>query len=145
MVKYYWEIVEFDGTVTQIPPEAHDVIQRRWDNNQAIHTTNHSIPANQIKKFRITDKPYGEQPLLEAAAQAFRQPVYHEDAVVARWVKRSVPQQMYNRRYAGIPAYRSLGENNGMIMMAFRVPVHLIDVAQQTECTEDEVHKLDKN
>lgn len=140
---FYWEIIEHDGTVTDIPPDSVEVVRRRWKNNEPINLATTSIPANQIKKFQLTGRPYGQQPLLEAAAQAFKDPMYNPDGtVIVQWVKKHVPQREYTKHYGAIPSYRRLDEDRGMIVVAFRLPVHLIDTAKLDYCTPDEVQQL---
>ena len=138
-MEFFWEIVEHDGTITKIPPDKVEVVQRRWDNKEPIHATTRSIPASQIKKFRITGEPYSSQPLLEEAARAFNEPIETEDGIQVKWVKKFVPQQS---KLLATPSYRSLGQENGMTVVAFRLPVHLIDLNKVTVCTDDEVNSL---
>lgn len=142
MSEFYWKIVEFDGTETLIPPVAVEVVKRRWDNKEPIHTTNSSIPANQIKKFEPTDKIYGQQRMVEAQAQAFREPMLVNGNIQAKWVKRSVPQQLYRRRYEGIPGYRSIGSFNGLITIAWKQPIHTINHETMEELTNEELKQL---
>lgn len=139
---YYWEIIQFDGTRTEIPPEAVPVVKRRWENGQPIHTTNESIPANQIKTFRKTAKPYGQQPLLEAVAAAFDDPVITEDgSIKARWVKKTVSQAEW-KKLGGTGAYRKLADDGGLIVVGFMLPVHQIDLQIVDYCTEQEIQQL---
>ena len=144
---YYWELVQYDGTRIEVPPEAVPVVQRRWDNGEPIHTSDMTIPANQIKFFRKTSKRHSAQPLLEAAAQAFNEPVIDEatNSIKARWVKKHVPQREYTKHYAQIPAYRKLGEDSGMIVVAFAQPVHMIDTNKVEYCTEEEIQQLTRS
>lgn len=141
MNEYFWEITQFDGTVTQIPPNAVEVVKRRMANNEPINTTNMVIPANQIRSFRQTDKQYSTTPLLEAASQAFNEPMLSDGGVVVRWVKRCVTNDNYNKHYSKIPAYRRINELNGMTVVAFKLPVHLIS-SELAYCTDEEINKL---
>lgn len=152
--QYYWELVQFDGTVTPIPPTAVKMVKRRWDNGDPIHTSAGSVPASTIKSFRQTDKLFNSQPLIEDVARAFNEPIIEkrvgangieEEVVIVRWVKKNVTQDRYNRYYSNIPGYKSLGEENGMVVMAFRQPIHQINHELQQECTESEVEKLTHN
>lgn len=144
MGNYYWRITEFDGTETDIPPTAVEQVKRRWDNGQAIHTSNASIPANQIKSFRPTDKVEGQQLLLEEASRAFREPLFNTDgSAAARWVKRRVPLQLYNRRYSGIPAYHTLESDGSMVTMGFRVMVEYFNPETMDYCDANEISRLD--
>lgn len=143
MNEYYWELVTKDDTVYQIPPAVVEVVQRRMGNKDPINLSTASIPFSEIKKFQQTDKPYGQQPLLEAAAQAFREPVYNPDGSMAsRWVKKNVPNQQYTKHYSHIPAYRSLGIENGMVVVAFRLPIHEINMEKVQYCTDNELTSL---
>lgn len=143
--QYYWEIVERDGTVTKIPPHNVAVVQRRWTALQPIHTITRSIPAQQIVSFHITAERYDTVPLLEVVAQAFNDPMYTDSgAVKARWVKQTVPMERWQRYYSASPAYRFLGELNGMAQIAFIKPIHEIDVNSTPYLTDDELQKIDK-
>lgn len=142
-MEYYWELIQHDGTRIEIPPEAVATVKRRWDKGEPIHTSTGSIPANQIKKFQQTDKAFTTTPLLEAAAQAFGEPMFKEDgSVKARWVKKNVTQDRWNRHFAALPSYRQLGEFNGMVTIAFVLPIHQIDATSLSYCTDEEIRSL---
>lgn len=139
---YYWELVLRDDTTVEITPQAVPIVQKRMSNKDAINLKTRSIPYSEIKEFRQTDKPYG-QPLIEAAAQAFKEPIFNEDgSMVVNWVKKSVNQKSYAKQYAGIPAYRKLSEDGGRVMVAFRVAVQDIDISKVSPCTEQEIEQL---
>jgi hypothetical protein len=142
-MEYYWELLQFDGTVTQIPPNAVDTIKRRWDAGEPIHLSIGSIPANQIKAFRLTDKLYNSQPLIEEVAQAFKEPLLSEDgSIKARWVKKHVTNEKWNKHYSAIHSYRHLGAENGMTIIAFKVPTHLIDYSMVQDCDDNDIKRL---
>lgn len=149
MDEYYWEIVERDGTTTRIPPDSVAVVQRRWTEGQPIHTRTRSIPANQIQSFRVTGERYSSVPLIEAAAQAFNDPVQvkldsGEVAVKARWVKLVVPMERWGRYYSQSIGYKLLTEMNGMAVIAFRKAIHDIDPNKTPYLTDDEINTVDK-
>lgn len=132
-MNFYWEIIQFDGTVTEIPPEFVDIVRRKMERNEPISTTNMTIPANQIKTFRQTSKLFGQQNLLEGAAQAFNTPIMTEDkSMEMRFVKKPVTPAEWNKHYSGIPAYEKLPNENGMIMVGFWLPTHQIDLTKVT-------------
>ena len=142
-MQFVWELVQHDGTTIDIPPSAVDVVKRRMESGEPINTSAMVIPANQIKAFRITERRYGQQPLLEAAAQAFNEPMYTDDgAILAKWVKKPVPQRDYAKLYSAVPAYRKLATDGGMVVVAFILPIHEIDLDKVQECTESEVESL---
>ena len=144
--QYYWEIVERDGTVTKIPPKSVAVVQKRLGDGDPIHTRNRSIPARQVVSFRITAERYGDVPLIEAAAQAFKEPLEGADgSVQARWVKQTVPMERWQRFYSAIPSYKLLGEINGMVEIAFVKATHEIDVNKTPYLTAYEVSKVDNS
>jgi hypothetical protein len=145
VMENYWEIVVRDGSTVEIVPSAVGVIRKRWDEGKPIHLPNQTIPAHQIVDFRETAKPYG-QPLLEAAAQAFNEPMENPDgSTIVRWVKKPVTQRDYTKMYSAIPAYRSLGEDRGMVLVAFRLPIHEIDIQKVSYCTDEEIARLEKH
>jgi hypothetical protein len=140
---YWWELITKDGERYEIPPDAVEVVQRRMGNKEVINLSTASIPFSEIKHFRVTAKPFGQQPLLEAAAQAFNEPMLNPDgSMIVRWVKCSVPRRLYDKHYAHIPSYRKLGDDGTAVVIAFRLPIHSIDVNKVTECTENELTDL---
>lgn len=143
---FWWLLVQHDGTQLRIKPQAVDAINKCIAEKKPIKTSTMTIPANQVKSFRITGDKYmgNPQPLIEAVAQAFNQPQLTEDgSVKARWVKKEVPQDQYNRYYAPI-GYRRLKDGGGMTTMAYRLPVHLVDVNQHDYCTVSEIGQLER-
>lgn len=143
MSDFYWELVQHDGTRLEVPPTHVDEIKKRMDSGSIIHTNSMSIPINQIKYLRQTERLYNPRPMLEAAAQAFKEPLYAENgSIKARWVKKDVPQRVYNKKYDAIPAYRKLGSGSGMVTVAFKLPIHQIDHNILQECTDEEVKSL---
>jgi hypothetical protein len=85
----YWEIVVRDGSTVEIVPSAVGVIRKTLGRGQTDTPAqpDHSGTSNR-KDFRETAKPYG-QPLLEAAAQAFDEPMENPDgSTIVRWVKK---------------------------------------------------------
>lgn len=143
MPEYYWELVRRDGTTVDIPPNAVETVQRRWDSKQPIHTTNGSIPYGDIQDFRKTSKLYGQRMLAEQAAQAFDEAIFTEDgSVQARWVKKEVSPHEYQKHYSAIPSYHRLADENEMVWVAFKLAVHDVDLARLQYCTQQEVNKL---
>lgn len=149
--QFYWEIIERDDTVTKIPPDSVQVVQKRLGNGDPIHTRTRSIPASQVRSFRITGERYSVQPLLEAASQAFNEPILTENTgvngtremvVKTRWVKIIVPMDKWYKYYSASPGYKMLGELNGMAELAISKPIHLIDVNKTPYCTDVEITKL---
>lgn len=148
-MKFYWELVQFDDTVSLIPPDSVEVVKRRWADGQPIHLETMSIPANQIKKFTISEKPYSNQKLLEGVAQAFDEPIldkretawgYTDETIRCRWVKKTVTNDKWIRFYSNIPGYKFLREDMGMTVVGFKLPVHMRSAVDN--CSEDEVKIL---
>lgn len=137
MSEFYWELKTYDGQSVEIKPGDVEVVRRRLGNGDAINTTTATIPAKQVVSFAQTDKRYVDQALLDAASQAFREPQLTDDGVVSKWVKKSVTRDKWNRYYSANPAYRKIGEGS-MVEIAFRLPVHQIDVNLVSYCTPDE-------
>lgn len=149
MSEYYWELKYGsykDLKSVMIPPASVDQVKHRWDGGEPIHLTGRaSIPANQIREFEITDKLFTTQPLLESVAQAFNEPIVNEDgSVAARWVKKTVTQDKWNRMLSNIPGYRALDGDNGMMTIAFKLAIHDIDPTKTPYCTEEEVRQLER-
>lgn len=145
MKDVYWELVTKDGeTRIEIPPASVDIVKKRWNAGEPIHTKNYgSIAANTIKYFRPTTKVYGQLPLLEAASQAFGEPIYNDDgSIISRWVTSEVTNMEYAKLYSHVPAYRKLRSDGGLVTVAFLKPVHAIDVNKTPYCTEEEEKML---
>lgn len=144
MNDYYWELIQFDGTRLEVPPDLVDTIKRRMASGEPINTKTMSIPANQIKTFRRSEKRFGGQKILESVAQAFKEPMINEDqSVSSKWVKKYVTNSKYDSYYSKQPSYRRLGSESEMTTIAFKLPVHLI-TEEVEECNNDEVLKLDR-
>lgn len=141
-MNFWWELVTRDDTRIEIPPSAVEVVKRRMSSGEPVHTRTMTIPVNQITKFQITDKPFSDQLLLDSAAQAFNDPVYNDEGdIMVKWVKKTVTQDRWNKFYSPSPGYKHLSDENGMIVTAFRLPIHLID-DKVSYCDDNEVNKL---
>lgn len=144
MTEFYWELIQHDGTRLEIPPSGVESIKRRMDNGQPIHTAHSgSIPSNQIKAFRPTEKPFSDQLLIEEVAQAFDEPIMEGESVQARWVKKHVTQNKWEKFYSP-SGYKILRQENGMVVVGFRVPTHLINPSVTPYCNEQEITLLNK-
>jgi hypothetical protein len=145
IMDFYWELIQKDGTIIEIPPDAVDVVKRRWEQGLPIHTKHQgSIPPSQISAFRPTEKPATSQPLLEEVAQAFNEPVINDDESIAvKWVKKRVTQNKWDKYY-GPTGYKKLGDENGMVTVAFRLPIHQVDPQLLQYCDESEIRQLER-
>ena len=145
-MEYLWELTYGDyrnPKSVMVPPDSVAVVKRRWDAGSPIHTSAGSIPARDIRGFEMSATPHSDQHLLEAASQAFREPEYNEDgSTIVEWVKKVIPQPVYQKRYDGIPAYRILSNVGGLVTIAFRLPVHEINLTKVEQCTDEEVNSL---
>lgn len=147
MSEFYWELVQHDGTRLEIPPGKDvETIKKRMQDGQPINTRSMVVPVNQIKFFRMTDRPFSTQPLLDAAAQAFNEPVLNDDGSIAvKWVKLHATQSKWEKFYAPSPGYKQLPSENGMAVVAFKKPIHEIDVSITPYCSDEEVLLLIKH
>lgn len=139
---FYWELITKDDSVYEIPPQAVDVVKKRMNNHDPINLSSATIPFSEIKAFRASEKPFTTTPLLEAASQAFNEPMLNDDgSIVGKWVKKTVPNRLYTKHHAHVPSYKFLNNDGGMTEIAFFLPVHEINHTL-TECTESEVRQL---
>lgn len=141
-----WLLSLHDGTELKIPPQQVETVQKAIADKKSIPTRVRMILPAEVKSFKMTAERYSPdpRPLLEAVAQAFNEPQYNEDGtVIVRWVKKDVPTEQYNRYYAPI-GYRRLSESSGMTTIAFRLPVHMINVQKHDYCTADEERQLER-
>lgn len=142
-MEYFWELITRDGTRFEVPPNGVQVIKRRMDSHDPINFRTASVPYAQIEHFRVTDKPFTTQRLLDDVAQAFGEEQINEDgSIQTRWVKKTVTQDRWNKYFGANSAYRKLGEENGMVQIGFRLPTHLVDQLATPYCTEEEINKL---
>jgi hypothetical protein len=141
---FYWELEQFDGTTTEIPPQVVDTVKRRLNDKDMINLKTMSIPANQVKSFKQTSKRYTDQLLIEDVARAFDEPILNADgSIVCKWVKKNVTQNEYNKFYSQ-SGYKKIGTDGSMVTVAFRLPVHSVDLNVLEYCTDDEVQQLGK-
>lgn len=140
---YYWTLTLKDGTTLAIPPSAVSVVKRKLEAREPVNTTNQVILYSEIKGFEKSSRRYTAVPLLEEVAQAFREPMVTDDnAIKARWVKKEVTTSEYEKYYSKNGAYRKLGGDSGLVMIAFVVPTHLIDTNRMDYVTKEEERKL---
>lgn len=143
-MNHYWELTLRDGTKVQIPPEGVEVVQRRWDQGRPISTRRQVIPPNQIVSFEQTSRVKTDVPLIEAAAQAFKEPmeeeVNGEIVIQARWVKKQVTQREWEKFYSA-SGYKRLPDEGGMVVVAFRLPTHQID-SKVSYCSDSDIKVL---
>lgn len=166
-MEFYWQLKygpRDELKTLYIPPDKVVSVQHKWDNGLPIHTTTGSIPPSQIKEFSPSDKPFGQQALLESGARAFHEPIYKilpekqrfqrqggdvieisYEVIEAKWVKQVTTTDKWGRYYSAIPAYHLLEEANGMAVMAFQLGTHDIDPMKTPECSQDEVKKLTRS
>lgn len=142
MNDYYWEIIRKDEPPVYIPPDKVEQVNKLWKAKEPIPTTNETVQPYTIIAFRISAKRYFRTPLLEEAAQAFNSPVLTDEGIQARWVKRLVPRRMYDKHYGSIPGYHMLSEQNGLVFVAYRLPVHLINLGEVEYCSQHEIERL---
>jgi len=143
MKDYYWEIETFDGTIVEIAPKNVDKVKQHLEDQTPIHTTNLSIPANQVKAFRRTERLFKPINLIKAVNDTFFKPELTPDgSIKASWVKKYMPKQIYERKFANIPAYKLLSINGGLALVAFKLAEYQIDLDKVELCTVEEVNKL---
>lgn len=145
-MEFYWELKYGDYKdlrSVMIPPASVVTVKKRWDSQEPIHLSSGSIPANQIRSFEITDRPFNPVPMIEEVSQVFKEPMYNDDGEVrARWVKQIVTKNKWDKHYSSIPSYKLLDDNGNMATIAFVKAIHDINPAVTPYCTGDEVKRL---
>lgn len=146
-MEYYWELIQRDGTRTEVPPAFAETITKRIANKQPIILKTAVIPSDQVQQFRITDKPFTTQKLLEDVSQAFKEPMLEtkneEEFIICRWVKRKVSSDKWNKYYSQSPGYYKIADDNGMVMLGVFLPVHQIDQTIFEYCSKQEEDMLE--
>lgn len=145
-MEFYWKL-EYgdykDLKSIMIPPASVEAVKRRWEQGQPINLSQGSIPPSQIRSFEMSDKPFSSQPMLTAgAAQAFHEPIITADGVEARWVKKSVTKNSWEKRYSQINGYKLLGDDGNMAVVAFKLATHDVNPGVTPYCTEAEIKML---
>lgn len=139
---FEWELVTKDGRSFTVPSDKAAIVKRRWDAKEPIHFTNESINYYEIERFNKTGKTPTTVPLLAQAARAFDEPMFHDEAVKWEWVKMPVSQRDYSKRYSLSPGYKRLDAENGMVVVAFKQPIHQIDPYKTQICSQEEITRL---
>lgn len=144
MTEYYWELILKDNSRYEVPPTALELVQRKMKAHDAISLRTATVPYSEIQVFRQTDKVFNSQPLLEDVARAFDEPLIDSEtsAVRSRWVKKKVTKRKWDSFYSSSPGYRHLDNDDGMVTVAFKLPVHQIDVNTTPYLSVDELDKL---
>jgi hypothetical protein len=143
-MEYYWELLRKDGTRVEIAPSVVPTIQKLMDKHAPIHTKfSGTILYAEIASFRPTDKPFRTQNALEEASRAFNEPLFTDEGVLSRWVKKEVPSAKWEKVYAP-NGYARLGESSGYVTIAWRLPAHLVDLSKYNYCNESEIKSLER-
>lgn len=142
--EYYWDLILRDGRTVPIPPKFVSIVKRNMIERRPILTSNETIPFAQIQGFERTSKKKRDEELQEGVARAFNEPIVTDDGVKARWVKKSVARNEYEKRYSKHTFYRYLGEEEGMVTVAMILPVHRIDTSYMEYCTTAEEQQLNR-
>lgn len=126
----------------EIPPDNVEIVKKMITDKQPIKTRTAVIPANQVKSFRQTDKPYRGKLITETVSQIFNTPEYDEaGGILSRWVKKPVTRDKWDKYYAPL-GYKRLGEESGMTMIAFLLPIHLVNPENVEYLTTEEINKV---
>lgn len=142
MSDFYWQLTLKDGTVFDVPPTAVSVIQKRIKNREPINLKSRTVLYAEIQHFQKSERRFSSQRLLDSAAQAFREPLINEDeSIVSRWVKKEVSNDRWQKYYAP-QGYKRLSGDSERTVIAFRLPVHQIDTAELSYCSDDDIKTL---
>lgn len=145
-MKYYHRLVYGsygDLHTVKIPPDSVPLITRKIANKQPINLSNNAVVLpGQVKEFEPSDIPFGEENLLEEASRAFNEPLHTSSGLASKWVKKTVTMGKFEKFYSISPGYHPLAEINGMMTVAFKLPVHVINQQITPYCTDNEVLTL---
>jgi hypothetical protein len=149
--QYYWEIIKWDGEKIKVKPENAEYVQNLIAKGEGfIKTATMTMNVKDIKSFDKTDAIYsGDQKRLEeGAAQAFKEALtferdsgfgYTETVTEAKWCKKSVTRRKWEQYYSANAAYHKIEEDDNRVIIAFRIPTHLINSQLVAELTEPEI------
>ena len=138
--EYYWELIKWDGERIPVKPQNASVVQNKLDAGEGfIKTAIRSIAVKDIKDFVKTDRVYSDQKLIENGSRMFNEPIINTDgSIQCKWVKKAVSARIWQKNYGG-GNYRRIEDHENVVVVAFRLPTHLIDFQQVTEMTPSEV------
>lgn len=143
---FYWTLTLKDGNEIQIPPTMVDKVKAKLVGGEPIVTKAATIMPLEVKSFRQSSQRYDQQLLIEAASAAFKEPMIEGRTIKARWVKKPVTKAEWSRHLQAIPGYRLLDNGeDGMLWVAFVMPVHLIDPSKVEYCSENDINLLTKH
>lgn len=147
-MEHYWHLETWEKEIIRVKPDPTNIqyIQNLIAKGEgAIVTPTRTITIKSVKDFRLSDEVYADQKSLEDGSQAFKDPIIHKDGSVAcRYVKKSVPQRMWDKYYKFHTAYRMLEMNDNRVTIAFIVPVELIDRERVQELSPEDERRLSK-
>jgi hypothetical protein len=144
-VEYYWKLEFKDGNSILVKPDNATEIKRQLKEEKMVRTADWYRTINDVKSFERTSQPVkaevlyiGESDLLEQAARAFHEPILENESIMVKWVSKPVTKPEWSRYYSKIPSYRLLSDD----VVAYRLPVDLIDPDKHTELTPTEIDTL---
>lgn len=146
--QHYWELTLRDGQKIQIPPQYVEGVQRRWEAGEVIKTSRQMVAANQIVSFEKTAKRKIDVKLIEDASMAFHEPLEGETetgepTIKARWVKMAVTAKQWGNYYSP-NGYKQVAKDGDMVIVAFRQPVHQINLQVVDYCSDEDIKNMGK-
>lgn len=143
MEQTHWVLPLKDGTEIKIPLNKISDINKKLANREPITTPGRTVLWQDIAggPRRYEPVPAGSD-LAEQAAIAFNEPILSDNNEVrCTWVKEQVSANRWNKYYANFPNYYKLGNSYDNVVMAYRLPIHMVDNTVD-KCTPSESDEL---
>lgn len=142
-MEFYWHLIKWDNEIILVKPQNAEYVQSLLSKGDGfIRTPDRSIAVKDIKDFVVSGESYTDQKVIDGALQAFNNPVINEDgSIKSVWVKRGVSQREFEKKFS-YGSYKILSSLNGYIMMAYKIPIHLMNNEVVEECSPQEVLRM---
>jgi hypothetical protein len=139
-----WVLPLRDGTKIKIPANKLARINEKIANKEAIITGDRTVLYADLAGGPQRYQPEIPAPeLLAQAAVAFGAPMLTSSgAVQCVWIKQTVSAQQWNKYYSQFATYHKLGNSYDSVVVAYRMPQHLVDNLTE-KCNLTEVQSLE--
>lgn len=140
-----WVLPLRDGTVVKIPPAKVAHITKLIEDKAPIRMEGRLILYQDIESGPKEYAPPDLEPeLLEGAALAFGSPIVTAHGEIkCVWVKETVSATRWNKYYSQFANYFKLGNSYDSIVVAYRLPMHMLSTISVEKCNESEAQQLE--
>lgn len=141
----YWILETWEKEIIYIGPKGAEQVKQRFLEGRDVDLGNRIIIYKNIKDFRESDRVWSDRKELSTGSSEdiHALPSYTKDgSIVCQWVSKVVPRREWNTYYAPT-GYKMLNQTEGQVLIAFRLPIHMIPTTVNI-CNTDEIYQLEK-